>query len=63
MSNWHNVLQVINMGSSKLANLPKNEGDSETMPLPEVLVRIPTEHAPNVQAHAEAEAEAGAETD
>lgn len=45
MGNWHNVLRAINMASSKL---PKPQPE-----LPQTLVRIPTEHAPALQAHAE----------
>ncbi|KAJ4424494.1 DASH complex subunit dad2 [Gnomoniopsis sp. IMI 355080] len=45
MGNWHNVLRAINMASSKLPK-PKPE-------LPQTLVRIPTEHAPALQAHAD----------
>lgn len=56
MSNWHNVLQAINMASTKLAKPSTDEAASETVALPQTLVRIPTEHAPNVQAHAEGEA-------
>ncbi|KAK7429589.1 DASH complex subunit dad2 [Neonectria magnoliae] len=66
MGNWHNVLRAINMASSKLANpsplAPADEGQEVTGPLPQVLVRIPTEHAPALQAQAEA-AEAAAEED
>ncbi|CAH0032146.1 unnamed protein product [Clonostachys rhizophaga] len=65
LGNWHNVLRAINMASTKLATPPSNpatEGDSQQRPqaLPQTLVRIPTEHAPVVQAQAEAaEAAAG----
>ncbi|PVH93414.1 hypothetical protein DM02DRAFT_541586 [Periconia macrospinosa] len=52
LSNWHNVLRAINMASSKLP-VPKNDdnfdGKSESEPpLPQTLVRIPTQHAPAV---------------
>ncbi|OTB04304.1 hypothetical protein M426DRAFT_320893 [Hypoxylon sp. CI-4A] len=58
LGNWHNVLQAINMASSKLPN-PRNTDDAEkaredTLPLPQTLVRIPTEHAPALQAQTEA---------
>ncbi|EJT76879.1 hypothetical protein GGTG_06793 [Gaeumannomyces tritici R3-111a-1] len=53
LANWHNVLQAINMASAKLPK-PKSEdeGWSETAEtaLPQTLVRIPTEHAPTIQA-------------
>lgn len=51
MGNWHNVLRAINMASSKL---PKPQADEETKALPQTLVRIPTEHAPALQAHTDA---------
>ncbi|KXX74267.1 DASH complex subunit DAD2 [Madurella mycetomatis] len=51
LSNWHNVLRAINMASAKLPKLSGEEGDG--IPLPQTLVRIPTEHAPALQAHAE----------
>ncbi|KAF9870140.1 DASH complex subunit Dad2 [Colletotrichum karsti] len=60
IGNWHNVLSAINMASAQLAKPPANE-PSETeepsMPLPQTLVRIPTEHAPTLQAQAENVAE------
>ncbi|KAJ4306865.1 DASH complex subunit dad2 [Collariella sp. IMI 366227] len=60
LSNWHNVLRAINMASAKLAQ-PKTEKRQEqnepAVPLPQTLVRIPTEHAPALQAHAEGAAE------
>ncbi|KAJ4173137.1 DASH complex subunit dad2 [Fusarium falciforme] len=63
VGNWHNVLRAINMASSKLAKTAANapaESQDETGPLPQTLVRIPTEHAPALQAQAEAaEAAAG----
>ncbi|RKF63949.1 DASH complex subunit DAD2 [Erysiphe neolycopersici] len=53
LGNWHSVLQAINLASQKLPKpnedqltsikLPPNE-----VPLPQTLVRIPTEHAPNL---------------
>ncbi|KKA29078.1 hypothetical protein TD95_004177 [Thielaviopsis punctulata] len=59
MGNWHNVLRAISMASSKL---PKpGSAEEAPVPLPQTLVRIPTEHAPTVQERAdEAEAEAEA---
>ncbi|KAF7547937.1 hypothetical protein G7Z17_g7392 [Cylindrodendrum hubeiense] len=66
MGNWHNVLRAINMASSKLAkpnpDAPADDAQDATGPLPQTLVRIPTEHAPALQAQAEA-AEAAAEED
>ncbi|POR34590.1 DASH complex subunit DAD2 [Tolypocladium paradoxum] len=63
MGNWHNVLRAINMASAKFA---KPSGDAATEdepsePLPLTLVRIPTEHAPTLQAQAEAVEAAAAE--
>ncbi|KUI58760.1 DASH complex subunit DAD2 [Cytospora mali] len=60
MGNWHNVLRAINMASSfVLAKLPKPQNDGEAAAaLPQTLVRIPTEHAPALQAQAEAAEEA-----
>ncbi|KAH6640719.1 DASH complex subunit Dad2-domain-containing protein [Chaetomium tenue] len=55
LSNWHNVLRAINMASAKLPK-PAADAEDET-PLPQTLVRIPTEHAPALQAHAEGAAE------
>ncbi|KAK2591084.1 DASH complex subunit dad2 [Conoideocrella luteorostrata] len=67
MSNWHNVLRAINMASSKLS---KPSGDNATadapesnVALPQTLVRIPTEHAPTLQAQAEAADPAAAAED
>lgn len=66
VGNWHNVLRAINMASTKLAKTAagpgpeEEEASSSTGPLPQTLVRIPTEHAPTLQAQAEA-AEAAAE--
>ncbi|KAF2466986.1 uncharacterized protein BDR25DRAFT_72163 [Lindgomyces ingoldianus] len=50
LSNWHNVLRAINMASAKLPK-PKEEEDAEKKPeneppLPQTLVRIPTQHVP-----------------
>ncbi|KAF2117558.1 DASH complex subunit Dad2-domain-containing protein [Lophiotrema nucula] len=50
LSNWHNVLRAINMASTKLPK-PKEDEDAEKksdaeVPLPQTLVRIPTQHAP-----------------
>ncbi|KAI4628643.1 hypothetical protein J4E83_003196 [Alternaria metachromatica] len=52
LSNWHNVLRAINMASTKLPK-PKDEDETENKaedgpPLPQTLVRIPTQHAPAV---------------
>ncbi|CAM1510450.1 Fc.00g007850.m01.CDS01 [Cosmosporella sp. VM-42] len=64
VGNWHNVLRAINMASTKLAktasDTPSDEQQGATEPLPQTLVRIPTEHAPALQAQAEA-AEAAAQ--
>jgi DASH complex subunit DAD2 len=56
LANWHNVLRAINMASSKLPKpsaAEAAESSGESIPLPQTLVRIPTEHAPNLQAHAD----------
>ncbi|KAM3514585.1 hypothetical protein MY11210_001820 [Beauveria gryllotalpidicola] len=57
IGNWHNVLGAINMASKKLAkpaSAPVNEDEPEdSVPLPETLVRIPTEHAPTLHAQTE----------
>ncbi|KEY69683.1 hypothetical protein S7711_03169 [Stachybotrys chartarum IBT 7711] len=62
LGNWHNVLRAINMASAKLASPPvdgKTQEQAESaVALPQTLVRIPTEHAPALQAQAEAAAEA-----
>ncbi|KAK4461639.1 DASH complex subunit Dad2-domain-containing protein [Cladorrhinum samala] len=50
-ANWHNVLRAINMASAKIPKPTAEAGDA--VPLPQTLVRIPTEHAPALQAHAE----------
>ncbi|CAO2658649.1 Nn.00g063720.m01.CDS01 [Neocucurbitaria sp. VM-36] len=62
LSNWHNVLRAIHMASTKLPR-PKEEDsvekDSEAgPPLPQTLVRIPTQHAPAVIEQASAGASA-----
>ncbi|KAK4042311.1 DASH complex subunit Dad2-domain-containing protein [Parachaetomium inaequale] len=57
LSNWHNVLRAINMASAKLPKPAAEPEDGEETPLPQTLVRIPTEHAPALQAHAEGAAE------
>ncbi|KAF2085992.1 DASH complex subunit Dad2 [Saccharata proteae CBS 121410] len=47
LSNWHNVLRAINMASTKIPK-PKeetDEGAEEEVPLPQTLVRIPTQQA------------------
>ncbi|KAK2772367.1 dash complex subunit dad2 [Colletotrichum kahawae] len=65
IGNWHNVLGAINMASVKLAK-PSADESSENedpgMPLPQTLVRIPTEHAPTLQAQAENAAESAENT-
>ncbi|RAL61336.1 hypothetical protein DID88_009472 [Monilinia fructigena] len=57
LGNWHNVLQAISMASMKIPK-PKEPNDIEEeserktgseVPLPQTLVRIPTEHAPMLQ--------------
>ncbi|KAI1652181.1 DASH complex subunit Dad2-domain-containing protein [Daldinia loculata] len=58
LGNWHNVLRAINMASAKIPS-PRNaeetaSKDQEPLPLPQTLVRIPTEHAPALQAQTEA---------
>ncbi|KAG5952988.1 hypothetical protein E4U53_007273 [Claviceps sorghi] len=67
MSNWHNVLRAINMASQKITT-PTHDSTMEDAPvpndaLPQTLVRIPTEHAPTLQAQAEAAEAAAAEDD
>ncbi|KAI1397596.1 DASH complex subunit Dad2-domain-containing protein [Hypoxylon fuscum] len=56
VANWHNVLRAINMASAKMPS-PRNADEAQpkedTLPLPQTLVRIPTEHAPALQAQAE----------
>ncbi|CCF45204.1 DASH complex subunit Dad2 [Colletotrichum higginsianum] len=56
IGNWHNVLRAINMASAQLAK-PQGqeplESEDASLPLPQTLVRIPTEHAPTLQAQAE----------
>ncbi|KAF2704793.1 hypothetical protein K504DRAFT_537799 [Pleomassaria siparia CBS 279.74] len=52
LSNWHNVLRAINMASTKIPK-PKEDEDANKktepeLPLPQTLVRIPTQHAPAV---------------
>ncbi|KAL2110668.1 hypothetical protein VUR80DRAFT_874 [Thermomyces stellatus] len=59
MGNWHNVLRAISMASSKL---PKPEPGDDSAQLPQTLVRIPTEHAPTLQAQADAAAEENQES-
>ncbi|KAI1820975.1 DASH complex subunit Dad2-domain-containing protein [Xylaria intraflava] len=58
MGNWHSVLQAINMASAKIPNPRAGENDQAVaeepeLSLPQTLVRIPTEHAPALQAQAE----------
>ncbi|EXV05324.1 DASH complex subunit DAD2 [Metarhizium brunneum] len=67
MGNWHNVLRAINMASTKLAK-PSNDTTMEDASasnesLPQTLVRIPTEHAPTLQAQADAIEAAAVEGD
>ncbi|KAJ4365156.1 DASH complex subunit dad2 [Neocucurbitaria cava] len=62
LSNWHNVLRAIHMASTKLPR-PKEEENVEKEdeagpPLPQTLVRIPTQHAPAVIEQANAGASA-----
>ncbi|KAI0161403.1 DASH complex subunit Dad2-domain-containing protein [Xylariaceae sp. FL1272] len=57
VGNWHNVIRAINMASVKIP-APRASGQSAAeeapgVPLPQTLVRIPTEHAPALQAQAE----------
>ncbi|KAI1376181.1 DASH complex subunit Dad2-domain-containing protein [Hypoxylon crocopeplum] len=58
VGNWHNVLRAINMASAKIPS-PQNADETQpkaqedSLPLPQTLVRIPTEHAPALQAQAE----------
>ncbi|KUJ18353.1 uncharacterized protein LY89DRAFT_717920 [Mollisia scopiformis] len=59
LGNWHNVLRAISMASMKIPKPKENSEDAEpkndettsdpAMPLPQTLVRIPTEHAPMLQ--------------
>ncbi|ATY62442.1 DASH complex subunit DAD2, putative [Cordyceps militaris CM01] len=58
IGNWHNVLGAINMASTKLAKqapstATENDEAEQGGPLPETLVRIPTEHAPTLHAQTE----------
>ncbi|KAI0011740.1 DASH complex subunit Dad2-domain-containing protein [Xylariaceae sp. FL0662B] len=58
LGNWHNVLRAISMASAKIPNPQRAEQSQPTaqendVPLPQTLVRIPTEHAPALQAQAE----------
>ncbi|KAI0187213.1 DASH complex subunit Dad2-domain-containing protein [Xylaria flabelliformis] len=58
VGNWHNVLQAINMASAKIPKPRVVEDDQSVteepeVPLPQTLVRIPTEHAPALQAQAD----------
>ncbi|KAI0809335.1 DASH complex subunit Dad2-domain-containing protein [Xylaria sp. FL0064] len=58
VGNWHNVLQAINMASAKISNTRAAESsqpdiEESELPLPQTLVRIPTEHAPALQAQAD----------
>ncbi|KAL2755124.1 hypothetical protein ACRALDRAFT_2087217, partial [Sodiomyces alcalophilus JCM 7366] len=60
IGNWHNVLRAINMASGTIPK-PKisetEQGPTEeatmTAPLPQTLVRIPTEHVATLQAQTE----------
>ncbi|EPE03192.1 dash complex subunit dad2 [Ophiostoma piceae UAMH 11346] len=60
MANWHNVLRAINMASTKLPRVP-TEAEDGSVALPQMLVRIPTEHAPALQAQADEAAAAALE--
>ncbi|RDA87202.1 hypothetical protein CP532_2542 [Ophiocordyceps camponoti-leonardi (nom. inval.)] len=63
MDNWHSVLRAINMASrlmmvcyaAKIAQPARSQEavEEQDKPLPQTLVRIPTEHAPALQAQAE----------
>jgi len=44
LANWHSVLRAINLASSKLPKSKEENGQAE-VPLPQTLVRIPTQHA------------------
>ncbi|AEO71354.1 62c8ec78-5eb4-4899-bab8-e8850af553a6 [Thermothielavioides terrestris] len=60
LSNWHNVLRAINMASAKIpkpTDEPAHEDEGDEVPLPQTLVRIPTEHAPTLHAHTDGAAE------
>lgn len=55
LGNWHNVIRAISMASMKIPK-PKDSDDDESgdeVPLPQTLVRIPTEQAPLLQDQAE----------
>ncbi|OCK83622.1 hypothetical protein K432DRAFT_290656 [Lepidopterella palustris CBS 459.81] len=50
LSNWHNVLRAINMASMKTPKPKEEDDNAETkpepeVPLPQTLVRIPTQQA------------------
>ncbi|KAH6682620.1 DASH complex subunit Dad2-domain-containing protein [Halenospora varia] len=66
LGNWHNVLRTISMASMKIpkpkdATAEEGEGEekSQSMELPQTLVRIPTEHAPMLQQQQQAGASGG----
>ncbi|KAF6825362.1 DASH complex subunit DAD2 [Colletotrichum plurivorum] len=64
IGNWHNVLRAINMASAKLSKPPGDEPtdpEDQNLALPQTLVRIPTEHAPTLQAQAENATDGGVE--
>ncbi|KAH6639628.1 DASH complex subunit Dad2-domain-containing protein [Boeremia exigua] len=66
LSNWHNVLRAINMASTIMPKPKEDDDDPEARqetepPLPQTLVRIPTQHAPAVIEQANAGAAAAAE--
>ncbi|KFG87068.1 hypothetical protein MANI_109741 [Metarhizium anisopliae] len=67
MGNWHNVLRAINMASTKLAkpsdDTTMEDASASNESLPQTLVRIPTEHAPTLQAQADAIEAAAVEGD
>ncbi|KAF2142378.1 uncharacterized protein K452DRAFT_318033 [Aplosporella prunicola CBS 121167] len=61
LSNWHNVLRAINMASMKIPKPKENEEQEgagaeagEEVPLPQTLVRIPTQHAESLLEHTKA---------
>ncbi|KAK8158760.1 DASH complex subunit Dad2-domain-containing protein [Phyllosticta citrichinensis] len=49
LSNWHNVLRAISMASAKIPQPKEEEQDGqEDVPLPQTLVRIPTQQAGSI---------------
>ncbi|KAF2421496.1 hypothetical protein EJ08DRAFT_597500 [Tothia fuscella] len=57
LANWHNVLRAIGMASSKFALVGKDGGGEKAgeVPLPQTLVRIPTQSAGMIAQAAEQE--------